>query len=197
MKAAYSGFVAELLSNRKIPASLISFNWGSGFPFTEVCFTDNSPIRTLLDGPYGWFVKDIPLKWNVIRELFVTDTVPVIATQFVINTSYNNFINGYISDGRTTGNTLINIAKNPDVRHITSMQYDGHLYTYTYQGYNRRTARRDGDPTTDEIQVVNPPYISPLLITALPCNILVKEGGTDMDLVWVETTGREWAKEFV
>lgn len=66
--AIYSGFCSGFLSHL-YPVSLVIFNWANHVPTTEVYVGRQSPVRTLLDGPTGHFLRDVPLRVSINGDI--------------------------------------------------------------------------------------------------------------------------------
>lgn len=61
--ALYRGFQNACLLDY-VPVSLVKFNWHNSVPSTEIHIGQQSPIRTMLEGPTGRFLAEHPLPIN-------------------------------------------------------------------------------------------------------------------------------------
>ena len=83
--AVYMGFLPGML-NIEFPLSLVSYNWSGGAPVTEVHLTNVEPIKTLLNGPLGHFLRNIPLRVSLDGDITFPEktSVGAVADHFVI-----------------------------------------------------------------------------------------------------------------
>jgi len=65
----YRGFLESSL-DAEYPFSLVSFDWGNGVPTTTVHSSSISFLKSILDGPFGRYLKDMPLRWHDLSKLF-------------------------------------------------------------------------------------------------------------------------------
>ncbi len=66
--ALYRGFLNAVLVD-EAPISLVRYSWAGAVPTTEVHVGQQSPIRTLLEGPTGHFLREVPLRVTIDGQI--------------------------------------------------------------------------------------------------------------------------------
>jgi len=188
----YRDFHPDLL-DVNLPFSLISFDWSS-IPVTTVHLTATKPIRAIVDGPFGWWLKDVPLRFNIGNNIFLSEVSEGggKATRFKIVSVEDDFY--YClkwTNGSFSGDN-VKVAKPWEIRRNPwfGNSIGGFTVTNWLNNGESRNHTRDSDGHI-ETQYIIPPFWPDNEIWATRSD---STGVTDCDWIDINMGARAWGK---